>query len=578
MIPSPLVFDGTAYTRRLHPISLSVYLSLQPLSTANLTVPATDEIQPLDWVQIFTPDGGSGYYRAVSVATDPVRQEKSVYLEHGACTLGDILIPDTASDVAHTGAHGADLVSYTEDKTDTISNLLTYILGKQGSGGRWSVGTVEATQTIYIELGGFSLLDCISTMMQYIPDYQLEFAQASESQWLVNIKERPTTPLCEARLSRNVTSCDISYSTQSIVTRVYCDGLASGYMDSSNLSTYGLRAETQTLSDNLSTAQKEAIISAYLNNHDHPTVSITISGRELSQITGLTIDSFEVGQVCRLAIPSFEMVADEVIIDKRYSDVYGDPESVSITLANATPDLVIAMAAITSGTGGGGGGMAGKLKEAEKQKKRYETHFEQTDEYFRLIATDTQWDELGNGTVTAYGQIVLTASSFQAVISNIGENGTITAASIALAINEQGSNAYIEADHIYLNAAQSITLSGMIHATGTTLQIENGVSGDGTLTCNTLECYNLEAEGEVSANQVQAGTLYVDGNEAEWISQTVMTGINLSFPSFSRTYLQFVYAYNGDLNDLRLQSGSLVSGYSSGSCLPITDTIYYLGR
>lgn len=579
-IPYPRAFDGTAYTRRLHPLSLSVYLSLDPLSTANMTVPITDEIESLDWVQIFTPDGGSGYYRVTSVSTDVVRQEKSVYLEHGACTLGDQMIPDVSTDVAHTGSHGANLVSYAEDKTDTISNLLTYILAKQGTGARWTAGTVEATETIYIELGGMTLLDCITTMMQYIPDYQLEFVQASESNWVVNIKARPTTPLCEARLSRNIENCDVSYNTSSVVTRVYCEGITNGHMDSTNVATYGLREETQMLSDNLSAAQKEAIVSAYLRNHDHPAVSITISGQELAQLTGLSIDAFQVGKVCRLALPSMEYVANEVIIDKRYSDVYGDPENVSITLANATPDLVIAMATITSG---GGGGMAGKIKQAEKQKKRFETHFEQTDEYFRLIATDTQWDDLGNGTVTAYGQIVLTSTSFQAVVSNIGDNGTITAASIALAINEAGSNAYIDADHIYLNAAQEITLSGMVHATGTTFQIEDGVTGDATLTCGTIECMNLEVgsnnSGSLHAPYAQFNNMNFDGEDVEWKSQSVVTGVTITFPSFTRSSTRhFVYAVNDDLNNLSTASGQIVSQYSSGSTNVSTNTIYYLGK
>lgn len=575
MIPSPAVFDGTAYTRRLHPIACNVKQSLTPLGTVNLTVPGTDEVSYLDWVRIETPDGEIGYYRVSNISTDAVTGDKNVYLEHGACTLGDIIVPDASEAKQKTSgsSHGADLVDYMEDKTDTIANILTYILGKQGTGGRWAVGTVEATATVYIELGNSSLLDSISTLLQYIPDYQAEFKQNSESDWRVNIKARPTTPVCEARLGRNLKTCDVSYDTKNICTRVYCDGITGGHMDSPNISVYGVRTKTQSLNKDLSTAQKEAIVSAYLSNHDHPTVSVNISGAELSQLTGLTIDKFAVGSVCRLAIPSLGMTVDEVVIEKDYPDIYGSPEEVTVTLANAMPDLAIAIAAVTSH---GGGGMAGKVDKAEKELKRFETHFEQTDEYFKLIATDTEWDDMGEGTVTAYGQIVLTATSFDAVVQQIGADGTITAASIALAINAQGSGAYINADHIYLNATSEITLAGMVHATGTTFQIEGGVSGDGTLTCNTIECYNLEADGEVSADNVQTGTLYVDGNEAEWQSMTVVTGVSVSLPALGQSETQdFLYIKDGQEYTY---SGRVVTSWSRGSVTPSTDTIYYLGR
>ena len=596
----PLVYDGTAYTKRLHPIQCSPRISLSPLSTVNMTVPETDEIANLDWVQITTPDGETMYFRVASVSTDAVNGTKNVYLEHGACTLGDIVVPDSsqAKTTTSSSAHGADLVEYMEDKTDTITNILTYILGKQGTGGRWTVGTVECTRTIYIELGNASLMDSLSTMMQYIPDYQLEFKQNSATDWRVNVKARPTTPVCEARLGRNIVDCEVSYDTKDTCTRVYCEGVTGGYMDSANTSLYGIRSKTQSLNKDLSAAQKEAIVSAFLANHDHPIVSVSIKGRELKRITGLDIDKFPVGSVCRMAIPSIGMTVDEVVIEKSYQDMYGDPENVDISLANATPDLAIAIAAVTSH---GGGGMAGKLDKAEKEQKRYETHFEQTDKYFKLIATDSQWDEMGEATVTAYGQIVLTATSFEAVVQNIGADGTITAASICLAINDSGSQAYIHADHITLDGAV-IEATGQFSAHAivvpeldcnhfyqsgsgndfgvnaeayfyNTVYAEAGIvfgyDGSGTLTGPTLDVVNAYADN-----------LYVkDGNtdrKATWQSKTIVTGVSYTAPVLYRSDSKdFLYIENGQEYTW---TGRIVTGWSDGDATPITDTIYYLGR
>lgn len=496
----PRVLDGGAYTRRLHPISMNVSQSLAPLSTCNMELPPADSINNLDWVEIPTPDGKVEYYRVANVATDTATGEKSVYLEHGACTLGDVLIPETTQKKTTTekSASGADLVEYPENKTATIRDMLTYILGKQN---RWSVGTVEATDTIYMELGDFTLLDCLSSMMQYIPDYQMEFQQDSASDWRINIKARPQIPVCEGRLSRNLKTCDVTYSTANLCTRVYSEflkdlsGYSGGYMDAATVETYGVHAETMTLNDNLSAAQKVQIIGTYLNRHCRPTISVDISAVELSQITGLPIDKFEVGAVCRIVIPWLNIVENEVIIDKRYSDCYNTPEDVALTLANATPDLAIAMAAVTSSAGGAGasgrGGAAGLQKQTEKEKKRFETHFQQTDEYFRLLATDTQWNELGHGEVTAYSQIVQTASSVQIVVDDIANSGYSSISALA--------------DQVDIKVAKGDV------ATQLTVEMGNVSITNGNLTVAGYVTATSFSSYQASINNIFAGTTYING-------------------------------------------------------------------
>lgn len=548
-LPMPRVWDGTSFSKRIHPFSCSVSKTLKPLSTVNMVLPPMDEISVLDMVEIKTPDGDVQYFRVANISTDENSGEKSVYLEHGACTLEDYIIP---TDV---------------QKTDTITNLLTYMLGFQS---KWVVGTVQATDTIYMDLGGLSLLDSITNMMESIPGYQCEFVQTA-SAWRVDIKQRPTTVVCEGRLNRNLQSCDISYTTSGLCTRVYAEGLANGKMDSANISTYGVHEEIMTLNESLSDAQKNAIVTAYLAAHDHPAISIAISAVELAQITGLTIDDFKVGTVCRIAIPKFGVVENEVIIEKRYSDIYAEPENVTITLANATPDLSISVAAIAK-TG------AGTKNDVRKGNQRYNTHFEQTDEYFRLIATDTEWDELEHGTVTAYGQIVLTSNSFQAVVSAIGKDGTITAASIGLAISAEGSNAYITADHIKLTG--DTTIAGMMSVDGDTLVIKGGVSGDGTLQVNTAECRNIEIDSDMSCYTAMVSELIVDGNYADWQSKQVITSINITMPTVNRStghYFLYTDTYNSLVPDGQL-TGYIITSYTAGNVAPpTTDTIYYLG-
>lgn len=391
MIKYPVMIDsGGTEVKRLHPVSLSVNKQLDPLSTASMELTPEETLNNYDRVMIYTPDDNGEIYIVKGVSTDVSTGSQSVSLEHCACTLENYIIPGEVR------------------KKETIASLLTYILGFQQE---WTVGTVQATSTIYIDLGGMNLLDAITSIMPSIPQYMLAF----NPDWTVDILARPALAESEVRLSRNLESCTIDYSGNDICTRLYSDGLPGGHLDSSNISVYGLHEEEQMLNDGLSAVQKLAIAQAYLDAHDHPKVSIEISGVELAQITGLALDRFEIGTVCRCAIPWLNVTESEVIVSKSYPDLLEFPEQVMISLANAKPDLSISVAQIARGG-------RGNTKTIQKQNKRYETKFEQSDEYFRLLATDTQWDEMGQGTLTAYGQIVLNSSSIQNVVSKTGIN------------------------------------------------------------------------------------------------------------------------------------------------------------
>jgi len=407
----PYVKTGNSI-RRLHPLSCSITLNVKPLSTVRMTLQQTDEISIWEWVTVPVPDGSTIWCQVVTIETDAETGRKDVYLEHGARTLDAATIrrDDGLTKTPYAFKTGNPPVVM------TVSQIMTKILSYQ-SPARWTVGTIAqaiAGQAVYMEPEGMSLTTAILTMMESIPAYQANFVQASDSDWHIDIVARPTTVQAEVRLNRNLRSCEISCNASAICTRVWCEGITGGKMDSANLSTYGVREETMSLNDSLTTAQKEAIVTAYLAAHDHPIISLSISGYELSQVTGLDIDSLLLGQLCRVAVPWLGVTESEVIVTKTYGDAYNAPDEITVSLADQTPDLSIVVASITGGGGGGGG------KQKESPLKRFQTKFEQTDELFRLLATDTQWDDMGHGTITAYSQIVQTASSLQSVVSRTG--------------------------------------------------------------------------------------------------------------------------------------------------------------
>lgn len=534
----PLVWDGTDYTRPLHPTSMSVKQSLEPLSTASITLAAGESVNALDLVKLTTPDGKAEIYRVADVTTDPYTREVTASLEHAACLLGDYIIPES------TGRKG------------TVRELLTLILGHQS---RWSLGTVEANATIYAEIGGASLIDCINDMMPQIPGYACRYV-IDDTGWHVDIVERPTAPACEARLRRNMSTCEISYSQQGLCTRVYCDGITGGKMDSENINDYDdVHEETMSLDSSLSKAQKEAIVAAHLAAHDHPTVSISISGLELSEITGLALDRFDVGTLCRVALPDFGITLNEVIIEKNYPDPINNPEQVSFTLANARPDLSIVVA--KSRKRG-----ASNARKIDQTSVQYSRHFEATDKRITstMTATGVLLDENNDPVVDEHGDYVFdttgpgatlssrviqtagllqtevetrtrqgqtlssaitqTARSIEQIVTEVGADGTVTTASIVTAINNHKSSIKLNADTInlegyvtatqldtrLLNADQLFTQAGYA-GTITSSAVYTGTLTTGRIRATTLslfdgtDSYNVYGEKAVYIGSTQLG-------------------------------------------------------------------------
>lgn len=466
----PLVWDGTDYTRPLHPTSMSVKQSLEPLSTASITLAAGESVNALDLVKITTPDGKAEIYRVADVTTDPYTREVTASLEHAACLLGDYIIPES------TGRKG------------TVRELLTLILGHQS---RWSLGTVEANATIYAEIGGASLIDCINDMMPQIPGYACSYV-IDDTGWHVDIVERPTVPACEARLRRNMSTCEISYSLQGLCTRVYCDGITGGKMDSANISVYGVHEETMSLDSSLSKAQKEAIVAAHLAAHDHPAISISISGLELAEITGLALDRFDVGTLCRVALPDFGITLNEVIIEKNYPDPLNNPEQVTFTLANARPDLSIVVA--KSRKRG-----ASNSRKIDQTSVQYSRHFEATNKRITstMTATGVLLDENNDPVVDEHGDYVFDTT---------GPGATLSSRVI--------QTAGLLQTEVETRTRQGETLSSAI--TQTAQQIALKVSKGDVATQLSVECGNVHITGTPgAANLVVDGYITAAGLETE---------------------------------------------------------------
>ena len=78
---------------------------------------------------------------------------------------------------------------------------------------------------------------------------------------------------------------------------------------------------------------------ARVKKHSQPTVTVTISGLDLSEATGESLDSFTLGKICRVPLPDLGETFNERVVKLAYSDTVSEPERVTVTLANELRDV-----------------------------------------------------------------------------------------------------------------------------------------------------------------------------------------------------------------------------------------------
>lgn len=175
---------------------------------------------------------------------------------------------------------------------------------------------------------------------------------------------------------------------------------------------------------------------------------------------------------------------------------------------------------------------------------------------------------------TLSGRIDVQAGKITQIVSAVGSNGQVTAASIVLAINNSASSVTISADKILLSG--NVSLDSKISG------IDAYFSGSSTISkllTNRIDAgiVNVLAEG---ALQVSSAASFTMGDHAvSWKSKSVVTSVTIPSTGLSdKKY--FVYSDKivpSAISDLHTTQGYVVKSHSGGSG-PSTSTIYYLGR
>lgn len=502
----PRLYVNDKFARIVHPISVGITQMIEPLSTATITLPKGEELPARSYVELFTPYGSAGMFRVRSPRNAYGEEVSSAELEHMIAEVGDYLVKDEISDM--------------RSASSAVSTVFSYYRGNH-----WQLGSYSAigNGTVALEAKYDSVLNVLLDILDQKPDCMMTF-DFSTTPWRVNIVKRGTSVVAEGRLSRNVSSAMVTYDDSELTTRVWYQTFSHDdegkinnywtYRDADTIGTYGvIEGRVQTSSD-MTGSEINKIVNEFIRDHRQPKTSVRIQASELAHITGERMDRFFIGDLMRLALPDYGLTVELNITSIMWSDVYNNPNSISIQLGEEEDTVVTFLHNLDatgsgsgSSSGRGGGGAAGKEAESWSVYKSL------TDEYGKILkeagiyldangtliyAQDTEQNLGSRFNVTAEaisaeverasnaetnlsgrlnvtaekveaevtratraegtlsGRITVEAGKINQIVSNVGADGTVTAASICLAINSGGSSATINAGKIYL-LGQTIT-------------------------------------------------------------------------------------------------------------------------
>lgn len=339
-LPRLLAADGTERCR-LAPSHLRLDLSLTPLSTAEMTLPAASpNVQVRDLIELYGPGGSAGVFRVTETALKP-GLTCVVRLEHTLATLADGVVP---------------AMTFTGTARDALSALLAHQPEPL-----WTLGEVAmpGDATVLFTCGCQNLLSALMQLVDMLPDTLMPAFDHTTQPWTLHLREMGDGDACEGRLRRNLSEVSVLTDASDLCTRVYPFGAGQGterisltpltgqaFLDASDMDAHGCIARTFTTDSIFDAPTLLAVAEKYLQRHSEPAISIIADALDLSAITGEDADSFRLGRLCRLALPDHGLTLQGRVIALTHPDVIGQPGRVTLTLSNRQRDASDEIAAL----------------------------------------------------------------------------------------------------------------------------------------------------------------------------------------------------------------------------------------
>ena len=532
----------------LHPTDGSLMLKMDGPSEATLTLEDKAESIPMHgWVKIYNQLGFVGIFRRISRERD-ITTNNTYNLRHGIDILQD------------------SIWDAEETYEGTTTQFLTALLNKQTqlvNGVKpWVLGTCADSSNVKKDINYDNLLDLFEGVTEQGGGYYFTYDQTSFP-WTVNLVAKPSAVASEFRLNRNIERCRISDNDSELCTRLILnvnemvndaelaqktgktvkqnESVIRTYNNTAAQANYGIIVKTADIDVTQDTfpngpfPEADAWAQDFLNRRADPLLNIEIDGQVLKGITGFDWDDSKIGTQVRVALPEYATAIAERCVTVNYTSLYGNPDRVTIGLANALPTFSSSMKSTQKTVASTARGGRGSARQAES----FEQHFQITDDSGNIIkqagmSLDANGllvyaEDLSNNSYigskfkvqanaisaevtratdaegTLSGRIDVQAGRIDLVVTGSGSSASINIDAIGDAIN--GSSITISADRIDLDGIVE-DLQGKQISVG---QLDVGASG---MSCEG----DFDCDGDIDAASLQCpdGELYVGSDAASW--------------------------------------------------------------
>lgn len=314
---------------RLKPLSLSLTLTTEALSTARMTLgPDGPRVAVQDFMELYDQHGSVGIFRVTAVSEE-LGGTRAVQMEHGLCTLRDGMVPAQ---------------SFMKPVREAFEALLACQPAP-----RWTLGEVDVPEdmTLIFSTEYADTLTALQAMLAMLPEGYAPAFDQSVTPWALHIRRVSEEVTCEGRITRNLRSVLIEEDGSRLCTRVYPFGAEVEGVRVNLTPIMGLDHTSASIGDGsdvvsrtwysdriFDTATLYEVAIRYLERHEQPETRVTVDARDLSLTTQSDFDRFSLGRLCRLAIPDAAFYLTVRIVRIEQEDVYGDPDGMRLTLSN----------------------------------------------------------------------------------------------------------------------------------------------------------------------------------------------------------------------------------------------------
>ena len=476
------------------------------------------ELATGDWIMENDGPGAGTVWRVRTVETDYVSRTRNVTCEHIIQTLRDCAIfgEITPADMGGTET--------------TVRALLAiqYALGRQAAGAQdWVLDTstfaydgegtrVEAGYTF----NGDPIFEAIETVCTTLEDCWWSY-DLTVYPFRLRIARKATTATCEMRGGRNISTIRKTVDRSRMYTRIYPVGkdnlhITGDYL-SKNESIYGVISRVETDQSKESEPLLRMWAQDRLNRHCEPSVTIRITGLELSQETGEPLDHLVIGTVCRVPMPEFGTTLNETITRMQWRDTRREPEVIDITLANEMEDVASIIRQEKESGISGKAGRAGAKKAGEDH-----AWFVDTTDHVAMVAEAivgyteeaVNWSRVAELTVDGLGIHGHVTQAEQDIIANQG----------AIEINERNIALTVKSRQIPNDRLHGYASRAAFPATGTSGHYYYYETGSGSSVKRFYFRWNgseyipanviTGLDGHLYGNYVNAGEIAVEINES----------------------------------------------------------------